>query len=87
MGKKSCNSESSSLKMYVNGVANTQYQNYVPQDLDRILISFGPVNDKNLTTQINSVTDLSCIYSLRCPERGKPPSENCVGGVGTDCTD
>ncbi|KKQ91664.1 MAG: protein-disulfide isomerase [Microgenomates group bacterium GW2011_GWC1_39_7b] len=86
-GKKSCNSESSSLKMYVNGVANTQYQNYVPQDLDRILISFGPVNDKNLTTQINSVTDLSCIYSLRCPERGKPPSENCVGGVGTDCTD
>ncbi len=74
--KKFCNSDQKNLKMYVNGLVNTDFQNYIPQDLDRILISFGPQEDKNLATQINSVTDLSCIYSLKCPERGKPPLED-----------
>ncbi|QQG41261.1 MAG: thioredoxin domain-containing protein [Candidatus Woesebacteria bacterium] len=86
-GQKFCNSNQANLKMYVNGLINTDFQNYIPQDLDRILISFGPTEDNKLNTQINSVTDLSCIYSLKCPERGKPPAENCVGGVGSGCTD
>lgn len=85
-GQKFCNTNDSSLKMYVNGQVNTEFDTYIPKDLDRIVISFGPNNDKNLTTQINSVTDMSCIYSEKCPERGKAPTENCVGGVGTDCT-
>lgn len=85
-GQKFCSSNDMSLKMFVNGQVNTEFENYIPKDLDRILISFGPNNDKNLTTQMNSVTDMACIYSEKCPERGKAPTENCVGGVGSDCT-
>ena len=49
---------------------------YQPQDLDRILITDGPVV---------AVADDACIYSLKCPDRGTPPPEKCAGGLGTDC--
>lgn len=65
-------------KMYVNGKENSTFMNYAPQDLDRILITDGP---------IIPVGDDACIYSEKCPERGTPPTENCVGGLGTDCKD
>jgi hypothetical protein len=35
--------------------------------------------------QISSISDLACMYSEKCPERGTPPTENCVGGLGTEC--
>ena len=66
------------VKMYINGKENSQFEAYIPQDLDKILITDGP---------IVSVADDACIYSLKCPERGKPPTENCVGGLGTGCTE
>lgn len=75
------------LKVYVNGTLNSQGLNYVPADTDRVLISYGPVQDPNLEKQISSVTNDSCIYSLKCPDRGTPPPEDCVGGLGTGCTD
>lgn len=75
------------LKLYVNGQPNGEVLNYVPKDIDRILLTYGPKDDKNLTTQINSVTDLACIFSLKCPERGTPPPESCIGGVGSNCTE
>ena len=74
------------LKMFVNGKPSTQFDSYEPQDLDRILITYGSDNT-TIQMQIASVADDACIYSLKCPERGKPPTENCVGGLGTDCTD
>lgn len=86
-GEKFCNQGGSTLKMFVNGKENNQYDQYVPQDIDRLLISFGSDSQKALQAQIDSVTDNACMYSLKCPERGKPPTENCVGGLGTDCTD
>jgi protein-disulfide isomerase len=66
------------IKLYVNGKENSQGLLYVPQDLDQILLTDGP---------IISVADDACIYSLTCPARGTPPPENCPGGLGTDCTD
>ena len=79
------NSNEQTLKIYVNGQENPQGLSYVPQDLDQILVSYGPVTDKNITKQISSVTNNACIYSLKCPERGTPPPESCEGGLGTDC--
>ena len=73
------------LKVYVNGTIVPEGLSYMPKDLDRILISYGPITDKNIETQIKSVTDVACIYSEKCPERGKAPTEACVGGVGTEC--
>lgn len=85
-GTKYCESLGvTSLKFYVNGKLNDQYQNYEIKDLDRILISYGPQNDSQIQSQISSVGDEACIYSQKCPERGKPEKEECVGGLGTEC--
>lgn len=83
-GKRFCNDANNELRFFVNGQANDQFANYELNDLDRVLISYGPKN-VDLTEQINAVTDLSCIYSEKCPERGAPPTEGCVGGLGSDC--
>ncbi len=61
---------------YVNGKKVENILSYAPQDLDRILIG---------SSNINLVSNDACIYSEKCPERGTPPPENCVGGLGTDC--
>jgi len=81
------NSEQYGLFMFVNGKPNTQFDKYVPQDLDRIAIIYGAETDPNMQKEIDSVADDACIYSLKCPERGKPPTEDCVGGLGTGCTE
>lgn len=73
------------LKIFVNGQQNSIGLNYEPQDLDRVVVSYGPTNDSNIQRQLESVTDVACIYSEKCPERGKAPSEECVGGLGTGC--
>lgn len=64
------------VKLYVNGKESSALLSYEPQDLDKILITDGP---------IVAVSDDACIYSEKCPERGKPPVEKCVGGLGTNC--
>ncbi len=69
--------------LYVNGQKyNENWEIYVPKDLERIALSTGELNQVTL----NQVTDKACIYSETCPERGKPPTENCVGGLSTPCT-
>lgn len=83
-GQKYCNSGGQSLKFLVNGQANSDFANYEFSDLDKILISYGPAN-QNIQSQISAVKDDACIYSEKCPERGTPPTENCVGGLGSGC--
>lgn len=85
-GKKYCTDGTKSLKLYINGKAiSDQFGDYQPQDLDRILISFGSETTAQLQSQLDAVPDEACIYSEICPERGKPPTEECVGGLGTEC--
>lgn len=67
-------------KLYVNGkLVEGDLNSYAPKDLDRVLITDGPNSDLSL------VSDDACIYSEKCPERGTPPPETCVGGLGTGC--
>ncbi len=84
-GETYCNDDKNTLKLFVNGSANDKFGAYAIQDLDRILISYGPTNDTAIEAQKNAVTNEACIYSETCPERGKAPTENCVGGLGTGC--
>ncbi len=84
-GKQYCDTANKKLKMYVNGKENSTFGNYEFTDLDRILISYGLENETIVKKQIDSVTDQACLYSEKCPERGKAPTENCVGGLGTEC--
>jgi protein-disulfide isomerase len=85
-GTQFCKDDKNSLKFFVNGVRNTRNTSYVIKDLDQILVSYGPLTDSNLKSQLDSVTDEACIYSETCPERGEAPEEKCVGGIETGCT-
>jgi protein-disulfide isomerase len=84
-GTQYCTTTGSTLKFYVNDKPKDDFMNYEFRDLDRILISYGAETDEQLKSQLASVTDLACMYSAKCPERGKPPTENCVVGLGGDC--
>lgn len=68
--------------MYVNGKKyDRSWDGYSFYDLDQIVLS----TTELAVNQITSVSDKACIYSEKCPERGKPPTENCVGGLDTPC--
>lgn len=73
-------------KLYVNGKENSLDNQYIPQDLDRILVT-DTTDPATLREELASVPDDACIYSLKCPTRGTPPTEKCAGGLGTDCKD
>jgi protein-disulfide isomerase len=76
----------SKVEWYLNGLKQaTDFKKYEFKDLDRITLSFSDSSFSPTEKQISEVTDRACIYSEKCPERGKPPTENCVGGLGTDC--
>lgn len=73
------------LVVVVNGLSIADRVYYQPMDLDKILISFGSPQPDELLEQFKMVSNEACIYSEKCPERGKPPVENCVGGLGSSC--
>lgn len=52
-----CNDKKNTLKFYVNGKLNDEYENYVLNDLDKILISYG--NETDLSEQLRSITDFA----------------------------
>ncbi len=57
-GEKYCNDGKNSLKFYVNGKSNEQYGQYVFNDLDKILISYGAAGE-DLKAQLASLTDFA----------------------------
>ncbi len=76
------------VKLAVNGSEVVgDWKKYEPKDLDRVVLVMGNVTTGVLNKASTTVTDKACIYSEKCPERGKPPTENCVGGLDTDCVD
>ncbi len=83
-GASFCNGNGKALEMYVKHERgewqrNYEFGDYGMRDLDRILITYGTSDEKELKTQMDAVTDLACMYSEKCPERGKPPTEKCAG--------
>lgn len=83
-GLNYCNDGTRTIRMYVNGRSNNEFDNYQPKDLDRILITYGSENDAQLASQISSVTNEACIQSGKCPERGTAPEESCSAGKCED---
>ena len=53
------NENGNTLKFYVNGKKIDDLGTYVFQDLDKLLISYGPENDPEAENQLNSVTSFS----------------------------
>ena len=56
-GRKFSNDGKNTLKFYVNDKPNNEWENYVFNDLDKILISYG--NEIDLTDQISSITNFA----------------------------
>lgn len=54
-GEKYCDDGKNSLKFYVNGGKNEQYEQYVFNDLDKILISYGPKSE-DIQLQLATIT-------------------------------
>lgn len=77
-----CANENNSWKIWVNGRDATFGFEYVPADLDRVLISFGNETREQLIEQFSTVTDEACIQSEKCPERGSPSPESSCAGSG-----
>ncbi len=53
--KQFCNKGDSKLRFFVNGLENDQFANYIPKNLDRILITYG--KEDEIKEQLNSITD------------------------------
>ncbi len=76
----------STVEWYLNGTKqDNNWKEYEFKDLDRLVMSFSDAAYNLTNEQVSFVTDRACVYSEKCPERGTPPTENCVGGLGTDC--
>jgi hypothetical protein len=65
--EKYCNNMTHSLRYMVNGNMIKDFMTYKPEDLDRILITYGNENNEDLKNQMNSVTNYACISSGKCP--------------------
>ena len=61
-GIKHCQDSKNLLKLYVNGKKADSINDYVFQDLDKILISYGPETPSEVQKQLDSVTDLAINY-------------------------
>ncbi len=53
------NENGNTLKFYLDGKKVDELEDYVFQELDKLLISYGPENDPDIQKQINSVTSLA----------------------------
>jgi len=58
--EKFCNELDRKLKFYVNGKTNNEFENYVFNDLDKILISYG--NEDEIKNQLDSITEFAKLH-------------------------
>ena len=85
-GTSICNEDGKRWQMFVNGSERPFDPSYVFADLDQILLTYGATEDQ-LAEQLQALSDDACLYSQTCPERGKPPVENCVADPAVPCTE
>ena len=81
-GEKYCDDDTRTWKVWVNGTKTNEGLNYIPSDLDRVLISYGDETNEQLLAQMARVNDTACIQSEKCPERGTPSEESSCAGSG-----
>lgn len=63
-GVNYCNDGSKTLKFYVNGNKNYEFDNKLINDIDKYLISYGNENQLEIQKQMDSITNLAPKYSL-----------------------
>jgi hypothetical protein len=77
-GENYCNSDIEKINLFVNGALwEKSFSDYVPNDLDKVLLYYGDSNPEAIQANLNKITDDACIYSGTCPDRGIAPPESC----------
>lgn len=56
-GTNYCNNGNRTLKFYVNGQLNSEFDKYLLRDLDKILISYGSEGEAAIQRQLETITD------------------------------
>ncbi len=83
-GREVCPAGDKRWQMFVNGEEKPWTPYYAFQDLDRILLTYGATPEQ-VQAQLAALTDDACLYSRVCPERGTPPTENCIADPTVPC--
>ncbi len=60
--EKFCNNENKKLKFFVNGKENSEFENYIFNDLDKTLITYGNENEEQIKAQLKSITDFAKVH-------------------------
>lgn len=76
-GVKHCTNATNTLMLIVNNERVIDIEDYIFAEEDRILIYYGDPTNPKIRDYTVGVTDLACMYSGTCPERGTPPTESC----------
>ena len=63
--EKFCNENDKKIKLFLNGKENNEFENYVFNDLDKILISYGNENQQEIQQQLSSITDFAKLHSIK----------------------
>ncbi len=58
-GEEYCNTEEKQLKFYVNGVENTEFEDYIFKDNDKLLVTYGAESEEEIEEQVKTVTDFA----------------------------
>lgn len=76
-GEEYCRDETTTVALYVNQDEVVNITSYIPEEEDQILLYVGPSGKSTLQSELDSITDESCIHSGTCLERGIPVIESC----------
>jgi len=60
--EKFCTDGNKKLKFFVNGKENNDFENYVFNNLDKILISYGSESEEEIKNQFASITDFAKLH-------------------------
>ena len=60
--EKFCNDGNKKLKFFVNGRESNEFENYVFNDLDKILISYGDESEEEVKNQLAEITDFAKLH-------------------------
>ena len=60
--EKFCNDSNKKLKFFVNGKESNEFENYVFNDLDKILISYGDESEEEIKNHLASITDFAKLH-------------------------
>ena len=60
--EKFCNDGNKKPRFFVNGKENSEFENYVFSDLDKILISYGDESEDEIKNQLAEITDFAKVH-------------------------